>query len=112
MWLLPPPDLPNEVLFGYGLTLITATILWLIITDYRRARAARHRIHGWILLSFIIMINAAIVSILIYYGSELVSFLSSARLFASEPVVLLTLLITISYVIYAIYKQDPTSDYI
>jgi undecaprenyl pyrophosphate phosphatase UppP len=53
------------------------------------------------------MINAAIVSILIYYRRELVSFLSSARTIAAEPAVLLTLLITISYVIYAIYGQDP-----
>ena len=107
MWLPVVPDLPDEVLFGYGLTLITAAILWLIVADYRRARATRHRTHEWILLSFILIINAVIVSILVYYRRELFSFLSSASTFASEPTVLLTLLITISYVIFAIYKRDP-----
>jgi len=53
------------------------------------------------------MINAAIVSVLIFFRSELVSILSNARTLASEPVTLLTLLITISYVIYAIYKREP-----
>lgn len=107
MWLPFPLDLPKEVLLGYSLTLITAAILWLIVADYRRARAARHRTHEWILLGFIIMINAAIVSVIIYYRSELASVLSSARTMATEPAVLLTLLVTIGYIIYAIYKQDP-----
>ena len=107
MWFIGGPDLPNEVLFGFSLTLITTAILWLIIADYRRARAAHHRTHEWVLLSFILIINAAMVSIIIYYRRELVSFLSRARMITSEPAVLLTLLITISYVIYAIYKQDP-----
>ena len=108
MWtFLPTPDLPNEVLFGYGLTLVTTAILWLIVADYRRVRRTRHRTQEWVLLGFIFMINAAIVSILIYYRRELVSILSRARTIATEPTVLLTLLITISYIIYAIYKQDP-----
>jgi uncharacterized membrane protein YsdA (DUF1294 family) len=109
MWLPVDPDLPNEVLFGFSLTLITTVILWLIVVDYRRARAARHHTHEWILLSFILMINAIIVSILVYYRRELASFLSSARMITSEPAVLLALLITISYVLFAIYKQDPRS---
>ena len=110
MWLPVVPDLPNEVLLGYSLTLVTAAILWLIVADYRRARATRHRTHEWILLSFILMINAVIVSIIVYYRRELVSFLSSVSMVASEPTVLLTLLVTISYVIYATYKRDPPSD--
>lgn len=92
---------------GYSLTLITAAILWLIVADYRRARAALHRTHEWILLGFILMINAAIVSVIIYYRSELASILSSARTMATEPTVLLILLITIGYIIYARYAQDP-----
>ena len=107
MWLPVVPDLPKEVLLGYSLTLVTAAILWLIVADYRRARAARHRTHEWILLGFIIMINAAIVSVLIFYRSELASVLSSARKVATEPAVLLILLITIGYIIYARYAQDP-----
>ena len=109
MWLPFSLDLPKEVLLWYSLTLITATLLWLIVADYRRARAARHRTHEWILLGFILMINAAIASVIIYYRRELVSFLTSARATVSEPTVLVTLLITISYLIYAIYKRAPHS---
>jgi len=108
MWtFIPPPDLPQEVLLGYSLTLITAALLWLIVADYRRARAMRHRTHEWILLGFILMINAAIASVIIYYRSELASILSSARTMATEPAVLLTLLITVGYIIYARYVKDP-----
>jgi len=53
------------------------------------------------------MINAAIVSVIIHYRSELASILSSARTMATEPAVLLTFLITIGYIIYARYVQDP-----
>jgi len=107
MWFPYSLDLPNEVLLGYSLTLITAAILWLIVADYRRARAMHHRTHEWILLGFILMINAAIVSVIIHYRSELASILSSARTMATEPAVLLTFLITIGYIIYARYVQDP-----
>ena len=106
MWFLGIPDLPREVMFGYSMILITAAILWLIVAAYRRVRAAGYRTHEWILLSFILMINAAIVLILTYYRRELVSILSSLLASVSQPTVLLTLLITISYVIYAIYKRD------
>lgn len=67
----------------------------------------RHRTHEWILLGFILMINAAIASVIIFYRSELASILSSARTMASEPAVLLTLLITVGYIIYARYVKDP-----
>ena len=106
MWLPVLPDLPQEVLLGYSLTLVTTAILWLIVADFRRTRAAHHRTHSWILLAFIFMINATIVSIMIYYRRELVALLSNARTIATDPSTLLTLLITISYIIYAIYKRD------
>ena len=106
MWLLVLPDLPQEVLLGYGLTLVTTAILWLIVADFRRARAAHHHTHQRILMAFILMINATIVSILMYYRRELVALLLSAHTIATEPATLLTPLITISYIIYAIYKRD------
>ena len=105
MWFLGVPDLPREVMFGFSMIAITAVLSWLIVVDYRRAHAARHRTHEWILLLFLFMIGAVIVSIIVYYQGELVLYLSSAWAVVSEPTVLFTLLITISYVIYAKYKR-------
>ena len=107
MWFLGVPDLPREVMFGFSMIAITAVLSWLIVVDYRRAHAARHRTHEWILLLFLFMIGAVIVSIIVYYQGELVLYLSSAWAVVSEPTVLFTLLITISYVIYAKYKRGP-----
>ena len=112
MWWGGGPDLPREVLLGYGMILITALLSWFIVVDYRRARTANHRTHELILLSFLFMIGAVIVSSIVYFRRELVSYLSSARIIVSEPTVLVTLLVTISYVIYAKYKRGPPSDYL
>ncbi len=100
MQLLPPPDLPIEVLLGYSMILITTALSWMIIISYSKARATGNRTHEKVLLSFIFMISAVIVYIIGYYRRELVSFLSI-------PTVLVTLLVPIFYVIYAIYKRGP-----
>ncbi len=110
MWLPYGPDLPREVLLGYSMILITALLSWFIVVDYRRARTTRHRTHGWILLSFLFVLGAVIVSSIVYFRRELVSYLSSARTIVSEPAVFVTLLITISYVIYAKYIRGPPSE--
>jgi len=78
MWFLPNPDLPREVMFVASMTIITTAILWLIVADYRRARAAHNRTLEWIYLTIIFLINAVIGAILVYYRRELVSFLKSA----------------------------------
>ena len=106
MWWGGGPDLPNEVLFWYSMILITALLSWFIVVDYRRARTAHHCTHGWILLSFLFMIGAVIVSSIVYFRRELVLYLSTARTVVSEPAVFVTLLITTSYVIYAKYRRD------
>ena len=111
MWWGGGPDLPREVLLGYGMILVTALLSWFIVVDYRRARKAHHRTHGWILLSFLFMIGAVIVSSIVYFRRELVSYLSTARTVVSEPAVLVTLFITISYVVYAKFKRETHNEF-
>jgi hypothetical protein len=98
--LIGSPDLPFEVLFGYSMILITATLLWMITIAYRKARTVGNRTHERVLLSFIFMISTVILYIISYYRRELVSFFSN-------PTVLFIFLIPISYVLFAIYKRGP-----
>ena len=99
-YFMPPPDVPQNVLLGFSMIMVTVGVLWMIVIAYGKARIARNRTHGWILLSFIFIINAVIIYIIGYYRRELVSFLS-------HPTVLITILVPISYVLYAIYKRGP-----
>ena len=94
------PDLPNEVLFGFSMIVITSALLWLIFIAKRKARVAGKGIHERIFLSFILLISVVIVYVIAYYRRELISFLSN-------PTVLVTLLVPISYIIYALYKRGP-----
>jgi heme A synthase len=93
-------DIPGNVVFWGGMILMTVYLLWVIQVDYRRSRRVRDRTYGWVLLVVLFILFALSVFYIVYLGEELAMLLSN-------PTFLLTLLITLSYVIYAIYKRGP-----
>jgi heme A synthase len=93
-------DIPIEVVAGATMILLTVYLLWVIQVDYRRARRVRDRTYGWALLVILFILIGFSAIYIVFLGEKLVMLLSN-------PAFLLTLLITISYVIYALYKRGP-----
>lgn len=93
-------DIPENVVFWGGMILMTVYLLWVIQVDYRRSRRVRDRTNGWALLVLLFILIALSVFFIVFFWGEWAFLLSN-------PTFILTLLITISYVIYAIYKRGP-----
>jgi hypothetical protein len=93
-------DIPGNVVFWGSIIWMTVYLLWVIQVDYRRARRVHDRIYQWVLLVLLFILIALSIFYIVYLGEKLAMLLSN-------PTFLLTLLITISYVIYAIYKRGP-----
>ena len=93
-------DVPVEVVAGATMILGTVILLWVIQVDYRRARRVRDRTYGWALIVILFILIGFSAIYIVYLWEKFVMLLSN-------PAFLLTLLITLSYVIYAIYKRGP-----